>query len=223
MYDRLNSYDEAVAPSSSASGCQSGQMPTAHQRSDLAERQERFSELMTTVAGKLYSTAFRWGGNHANAEDLVQETHLCAWRNFDRFALGTCFRAWVVQILRFVVWNRRRSAAWRQVTMDFHADESSLGTLLQDEKGVVPLDTDWESAIPDLVDDALKHALDRLTPTQRVLTLWISLGGLSYQECADELGIPVGTVMSRYWRARTKLRQELRRTTVGRMHNRNAK
>lgn len=200
-----------------------GQAPVARQRSALAERQEQFSELVTTVAEKLYKTALHWGGSHANAEDLVQETHLCAWRNFDRFALGTCFSAWVVQILRFVVWNKRRSAGSRQVTMDFHEDESSFGTLLQDKKGVAPLDTDWESAIPDLVDDALKHALDGLTPTQRALALWISLGGLSYQECADGLGIPIGTVMSRYWRTRTKLRQELRQTTIGRTHNRNAK
>jgi RNA polymerase sigma-70 factor (ECF subfamily) len=152
----------------------------------------------------------RWSGNHAHAEDLVQETHLCAWRNFDRFTMGTCFKAWVFQILRFVAWNKRRSTASRQLTVDFQADESSLGNWMQQEKYVQPRSTDWESVFPDLVDDTLKRALDNLPQTQRTLVLYIPLGGLSYQECADQFGIPVGTVMSRYWRARTTLRQELR-------------
>mgnify|MGYP001306854087 CR=1 FL=1 len=107
--------------------------------------------------------------------------------------------------------------------MDFQADESLLSNSLQEENRTEPFATDWESVFPDLVDDTLKHALDSLTPTQRTLALCIPLGGLSYQECADELGIPLGTVMSRYWRARTRLRHELRRNAVGGMRCRDAK
>lgn len=223
MYDDLNSFATATAPSSPVSTDQSGQEPPACQHSDLAQRQEQFEALATSVAGALYNTALRWSGNSAHAEDLVQETLLCAWRNFDRFTLGTSFRAWVSQILRFVASNKRRSAASRQATMDFQADESLLSTRQKEEKRVEAFPTDWESVFPDLVDDTLKHALDSLTPTQRTLALCIPLGGLSYQECADKLGIPLGTVMSRYWRARTRLRQELRRNAASGMHSRNTK
>jgi len=176
----------------------------------LAHRQDQFTKLAKSVAGALYAKALRWSGNHAYAEDLVQETHLCAWRNFDRFTMGTCFKAWVFQILRFLHSNRRRSAASRQVTMDFQTDESLLDARPKQVKDFEPFDTDWESAFPDLVDDTLKRALDGLPRTQRALALCIPLGGLTYRECADTFGIPLGTVMSRYARARTKLRRDLR-------------
>jgi RNA polymerase sigma-70 factor, ECF subfamily len=223
MYDHLTVHEMADMARPSTVVSQDAPTPAASQRSDLAQRQEQFEALAMPIAGSLYTRALRLGGNHAYAEDLVQETLLCAWRNFDRFAMGTCFRAWVFQILRFVACNRRRSAASRQLTMDFQDDDSLLGSKLQEEQRVERVDTNWESVFPDLVDDTLKHALDCLSPDQRTLALRIPLGGLSYQECADELGIPVGTIMSRYWRARTRLRQELRRNGVQGICSRNTK
>jgi RNA polymerase sigma-70 factor (ECF subfamily) len=190
---------------------------------DLSVKRETFSELAISVEATLYSTALRWSGNQTQAEDLVQEVFLCAWRNFDRFTVGTCFKAWVFQILRFLFWNNQRSPGLHQRTTDFQEHETLLGSSLQTETRAEVASTDWESVIPNLVDDRLKHALDRLTPTQRMLALRIPLDGLTYQECADELGIPIGTVMSRYWRARTRLRQELRRTTARPVHYANAK
>ena len=68
---------------------------------------------------------------------------------------------------------------------------------------------DWEKLYPDLVDDALKRALDRLRPEQRTVFLLVTLGELSYQECADILELPIGTVMSRLFRARQQLQEEL--------------
>ncbi|HEY3323677.1 MAG TPA: sigma-70 family RNA polymerase sigma factor [Planctomycetota bacterium] len=208
MYERLTSSELTNAPVSQAS-TDGGEPAAEFQRSNLGQRQEQFAALATSVAGALYVTALRYSGNHAHAEDLVQETHLRAWRNFDHFAIGTCFGAWVFQILRFLVANRQKSLTTHQVTTDFQADESLLGGRTQAEKRVEPFDTDWEAVYPELVDDPLKLALDALTPIQRALALRIPLGGLSYRECAKELGIPIGTVMSRYARARTRLRKEL--------------
>ena len=179
-------------------------------RSELAKRQDQFAALAESTASSLYNTALRWTGNPAQADDMVQETLMCAWRNFDRFTIGTCFRAWVFQILRFVIRNRRRFVASRQVTIDFMSEDAPVIAENQQERPMDPFSTDWETVFPDVVDDALKHALDHLTPTQRTLALCIPLGGLSYQECADKLGIPLGTVMSRYARARARLQQELR-------------
>jgi RNA polymerase sigma-70 factor (ECF subfamily) len=224
MYEHLNSLKTATAPSAPSAlpvASQGTHLATAYRR-PLAQRQEQFADLATSVADVLYTAALRWSGNHAHAEDLVQETHLRAWRNFDRFTIGTCFRAWVLQILRFVFSNRRRCAASHQVTMDFQTDEFLLDARPQQLKGLEPRDADWESVFPDLVDDTLKHALDCLPPTQRTLALRIPLGGLSYQECADELGIPIGTVMSRYARAKDKLKRELRWAPVNGVRRRNS-
>ncbi len=149
-------------------------------RPELVRRQEQFAALAESVAGSLRNTALRWTGNPAQADDMVQETLLCAWRNFDRFTIGTCFSAWVFQILRFVIRNRRRIVASRQVTIDFTSEDAPVIASPRQEKPLDPFNTDWESVFPDVVDDALKHALDRLTPTQRTLALCIPLGGLSY-------------------------------------------
>lgn len=209
-YDLASSGTATAQPSMETTG-QSAQSATEDLRPELVKRQEQFSALAKSVASALHNTALRWTGNPAQADDMVQETLLCAWRNFDRFTIGTCFSAWVFQILRFVIRNRRRVVASRQVTIDFMSEDAPVVAGFHQEHHIDPFNTDWESVFPDLVDDTLKHALDRLTPTQRTLALCIPLGGLSYQECADRLGIPLGTVMSRYARARARLQQELRR------------
>lgn len=210
MYDHMNLLATATVPSPRVST-----HPCKQKSTDLSARRDAFTELAISVEEVLYSTALRWSGDRTNAEDLVQEAFLCAWRNFDRFTIGTCFKAWIFQILRFLCWNKQRSTGLRQRSTDFQKDETLLGRFLQTEASVGVTGTDWESVIPDLVDDRLKHALDSLTPTQRMLAIRIPLDGLTYQECADELGIPIGTVMSRYWRARMRLRQELRRNMAG--------
>jgi len=176
---------------------------------DPAVRKEQFEAVAMPLANLLYATALRMVGNAAKAEDLVQETYVRAWQNFDRFTLGTNFKAWAFQILTFLYKNERRSAKSREATVDYStndilpADESPDG--LQDGA----TDVDWETVYPDLVDDRFKRALDRLDEDQRSVLLLITLGELSYQECADALGIPIGTVMSRLFRARKQLQEEL--------------
>jgi RNA polymerase sigma-70 factor (ECF subfamily) len=148
-------------------------------------------------------------GNAAKAEDLVQETFVRAWQNFDRFRLGTNFKAWVFQILTFLYKNERRSAKSREATVDYSANDTLPAPPAPDVSIGGPLDVDWEALYPDLVDDRFKRALDRLDEDQRAVLLLVTLGDLSYQECAEALGIPIGTVMSRLFRARQQLQAEL--------------
>jgi RNA polymerase sigma-70 factor (ECF subfamily) len=207
-----------LAASPAANGGHETETGTAPDRHDLIRRQEQYEALAMPLSGALFATALRWCGNRAQAEDLVQETMLCAWRNFERFELGTNFKAWVFQILRFTASNSRRTAKSREVTIDFMEDESLLVNPPRRHHEPEPFSADWDEIYPGTVDDELKHALDRLSPDQRAVTLRIPLGGLSYQECADELGVCLGTIMSRYSRARARLKKELTflRSTPGR-------
>lgn len=176
---------------------------------NMAIRKEQFEAVAMPLANLLYATALRMVGNAAKAEDLVQETYVRAWRNFDRFALGTNFKAWIFQILTFLYKNERRSAKSREATVDFSANDllpapAEGNVLVEDASGVK-----WDALYPDLVDDRFKRALDRLDEDQRSVLLLVTLGDLTYQECAEALGIPIGTVMSRLFRARKQLQEEL--------------
>lgn len=176
---------------------------------DMAVRKEQFEAVAMPLTNILYATALRMVGNSAKAEDLVQETFVRAWQNFDRFTLGTNFKAWVFQILTFLYKNERRSAKSREATVDYSANDilpapAESEGMVEDAAGV-----DWDHLYPDMVDDKFKRALDRLDEDQRSVLLLVTLGELSYQECADALGIPIGTVMSRLFRARKQLQDEL--------------
>ena len=176
---------------------------------DPAVRKEQFEAVGMPLANMLYATALRMVGNAAKAEDLVQETYVRAWQNFDRFTLGTNFKAWIFQILTFLYKNERRSAKSREATVDYSTNDVLPAAESPDGMEEGAADVDWEALYPDLVDDRFKRALDRLDEDQRSVLLLITLGELSYQECADSLGIPIGTVMSRLFRARKQLQEEL--------------
>jgi RNA polymerase sigma-70 factor (ECF subfamily) len=176
---------------------------------DPVVRKEQFEALAMPLANLLYATALRMVRNTAKAEDLVQETYVRAWQNFDRFTLGTNFKAWAFQILTFLYKNERRSAKSRETTVDYSGNEILPAPTSPDPHLGDTSDLDWESLYPDLVDDQFKRALDRLDEERRSALLLVTLGELSYQECAELQGIPIGTVMSRLFRARKQLQEEL--------------
>ncbi|MCW8131627.1 MAG: sigma-70 family RNA polymerase sigma factor [Planctomycetota bacterium] len=174
---------------------------------DMAVRHAQFQELGLPLADRLYAMALRLMGNAAQAEDLVQDTYFKAWQNFEKFELGTNFKAWIFKILTFLYRNERRSAKHREQTVDFAGNDLLEARAEGDPTVAVGLD--WNKLYPDLVEDELKQALDRLSEDQRSVFLLVTLGDLSYQECAEALGVPIGTVMSRLFRARKILQDEL--------------
>lgn len=185
--------------------------PTTMPSSDPVERRRQFEELAMPLLDRLYAMALHLVRIPAKAEDMVQETFLRAWQNFDRFQLGTHFKAWIFQIMTFLFLNERRSAQRREASVDF-TEHDVLEAPPAPDAGQQQLpETNWEELYPDLVDDALKRALDRLGPEQRTVFLLVTLGELSYQDCADILKVPIGTVMSRLFRARKQLQDELGR------------
>lgn len=142
----------------------------------------------------LYWTALRMARNPHDAEDLVQETFLRAYRGFDGFTPGTNIRAWLHTILQ-----RVRTDAFRR-TM-----RSPQTTELPDEgPGVPPAQDSLAQGTEDL-----ECALQELPEPFRTTVVLRDVEDFSYQEIADVVGVPIGTVMSRLHRGRTWLRQRL--------------
>lgn len=174
-----------------------------------AKRREQFEELAIPLLDRLHAMALHLVREPARADDMVQETYLRAWQNFDRFTLGTHFKAWIFQILTYLFLNDRRSAQRRETSVDFSEHDVVEAPPEAERIPAAEALADWDQAYPELVDDAMKRALDRLPAEQRTVFLLITLGELSYQECAEILHLPIGTVMSRLFRARKQLQDEL--------------
>lgn len=177
-----------------------------------AERREQFEALALPLLDRLYSMALHLVRDPVKADDMVQETVLRAWQNFDRFTIGTHFKAWIFQILTYLFLNDRRSAQRRETQVDFTEHDVIPAPAISDTvpgANATVARVDWDRMYPSLVDDVMKTALDRLPEEQRMVFLLVTLGDLSYQETAEMLSIPIGTVMSRLFRARKQLQTEL--------------
>ena len=167
----------------------------------LLARSAAFEELALPLFPSLYNHAFWLARNHAEAEDLVQETFSKALRAFDSFQSDTNFKAWIFRILRNTFLTSRTGIATaRTVFMEDHPH--TLDTVTGDpspEDFVIHLDN----------QAALHAALDRLQPPLREVLLLCDVEEIKYKDIALILDIPVGTVMSRISRARQALRQLL--------------
>jgi len=159
---------------------------------------ERFDAEALRHREGIYHAAHRLTGNTSDAEDLAQETYLQALRASHRFRLGTNLKAWLFTILRNLVRNRRRSAARAIVEFDSRkVDQSSELT----EHRETP-----EQALLKKAGNADLQAAFESLPRALRDTVWLSdVEELPYAEIARRLGIPVGTVMSRVFRARQRL------------------
>lgn len=148
----------------------------------------------------LFGAALRLSGSRAEAEDLVQETLLSAWQAWDRFEEGTNLRAWLHRILvnGYITHYRRRKRERRALDVD--ADPGKLDLLLttqQQSLGGAEGGVQYGG-----LGRALREALDALPEEFRAVIVMADLCEMSYRDIADQLGCPMGTVMSRLHRAR---------------------
>ncbi len=158
----------------------------------------------------LYSAAMRMTRNRADAEDLVQETYLRAYRGYDRFEEGTNLRAWLYRILTNTFINSYRAKQRRPDETDLSDVEDlylyrRLGGMETAELGRSAEDT----LLDTVTDTEVKAALDSLPEQFRVAVLLADVEGFSYKEIAEMLDIPIGTVMSRLHRGRKALQKTL--------------
>ena len=179
-------------------------------RSKAEEARYEFDNLFRENILGLFSLALRMTHNQLDAEDLVQETAMKAFRYFYRFDRGTNFRAWVYRILtnNFINNYRRKKKAPTQVELEdvaFKLDEEGAGF--------------WEKLddrsngfdYADLFDDEINHAIDRLPDEYKIVVLLSDVESLSYKEIAEIISHPIGTVMSRLHRGRKMLQKSLAR------------
>ena len=169
-----------------------------------------FSELAMPYMGPLYSAALRMTRNPADAEDLVQETYLRAYRAFDSFQEGTNLNAWLYRILTNTFINQYRAAKRRPEQSDIEDVEDlylyrRLGGLEAAMAGRSP-ETEVLEGIPDA---EVKEALESLPEQFRMAVLLADVEGFAYKEIAEILDIPIGTVMSRLHRGRKQLQKRL--------------
>src|SRR5262245_5458655 len=158
----------------------------------------------------LYRTALRLTRNTADAEDLVQDTYLKAFRAADRFEPGTNLKAWLFTILHNTARNRLRDRARAAVTFDSEVVERAADAPPDPTGGGAP-ETPETLLLRDTLDPDLQAAVDALPDAFRE-TVWLrDVEEFSYAEIAAMLDIPIGTVMSRISRARRMLFDRLSR------------
>jgi RNA polymerase sigma-70 factor, ECF subfamily len=157
----------------------------------------------------LYRTALRMTRSEAEAEDLVQETYIRAFRFRQQFTLGTNLKAWLFRILTNTFINQYRRKAARPETTELDDVEESI--LYRHMRDVSPGSTS-PNPEAELIDNTLSSevtdALEAL-PEKFRTTLLLDVEGFSYKEIAEVLDIPIGTVMSRLHRGRKFLQKRL--------------
>lgn len=180
-------------------------------RPDVPEDvRERLQAEALTYIDSLYRTALRMTRNPADAEDLVQEAYLRAFRSLHQFKEGTNLRAWIFRIMTnaFINEYRKRSRRPQSSSLD-DLEEFYLYDHLIDS-GMQPTSERPEDVVlSQITTDDVIGAMDELSDDFRNVVMLADVEGFTYREIADILDIPVGTVMSRLYRARRKLQQEL--------------
>ena len=157
----------------------------------------------------LYSAAMRMTRNQADAEDLVQETYLKAYRAFGGFEEGTNLRAWLYRILTNTYINIYRARQRRPIETDVEdVEELYLYRRLADDSGTLSRSAEDE-ALAGITDVELKEALESLPEAFRLAVVLADVEGFSYSEIAEITDVPKGTVMSRIHRGRKALEKAL--------------
>jgi RNA polymerase sigma-70 factor (ECF subfamily) len=179
--------------------------------------QARFAEQAMEYMPSLYNAALRMTRNPADAEDLVQETYLRAYRGFGGFEEGTNLKAWLYRILTNTYINAYRAKRRRPEESDV---ENVEDLYLFRRLGGLEAAMAGRSAEDELLDRfteaEVKDAIESLPESFRMAVLLADVEGFAYKEIADILDIPIGTVMSRLHRGRKALEKRLYEFAVDR-------
>lgn len=173
--------------------------------------QETFADQAMEYMPALYTAALRMTRNPADAEDLVQEAYLRAYRAFGTFQEGTNLRAWLYRILTNTFINSYRAKKRRPEQTDFEdVEELYLYKRVGALAGAGNMGRSAEDELMDhFTDSDVKNAIEDLPEQFRIAVLLADVEGFSYKEIADILDVPIGTVMSRLHRGRRALQKAL--------------
>ena len=171
------------------------------------ERNLEFESLALPLLEPLYNFAYWLAQNRDEAEDLVQETFAKSLRGFDGFQRGTNFKAWIFRILRNTFLTSRTGLrAMPMLDVEDPAVEPSIADSNDPERHLLRV-RDRE---------AIERAIESLPVHYREVVLLCDVEEMKYQEIADMLQVPIGTVMSRLARGRKMMRETLQQQPVGR-------
>jgi RNA polymerase sigma-70 factor (ECF subfamily) len=175
---------------------------------DDARLRERFERDVLPMLPSLYSAAMRLTRNPSDAEDLVQETYLRAYRGFGGFQEGTNLKAWLYRILTNSYINTYRKKQREPQIVEGPDDVDEW--YLYDRLGGRSVEESAETAVLDQIpDQGVKDALESLPERFRLPVLLADVEGFSYKEIAEIMDTPIGTVMSRLHRGRKALQKAL--------------
>ncbi len=169
---------------------------------------EQFAAEALSHLDSMYGAALRLTRSEADADDLVQDAFLKAYRFYDRFEPGTNMRAWLLRVLTNTFINKyRRTNRERRV---FEGDDAEpVGEGVMSRAAMRALHEPEGDALRSLISQEIQAALDELSDEHRLMIVLADLEELSYKEIADIVGCPIGTVMSRLHRARKQLQVRL--------------
>jgi RNA polymerase sigma-70 factor (ECF subfamily) len=171
---------------------------------------ENFAEGVVAQLDSLYRTALRMTNNQQEAEDLVQETMLKAFRFSHTYQPGTNLRAWLFRILNTSAINRYRRQATHPTPVALpEGEDFYLYNQIKDLSGQELTQGAEDEVLGQYLDEDVYQALRDLPPNFRMAVILADIEGLSYKEIAEALQIPIGTVMSRISRARRQLQKSL--------------
>lgn len=173
---------------------------------DLKELYAEFEKEALPHMDSLYNYALRITGDEDDADDLVQETYLKAFRFFDKFERGTNCKAWLFRILKNSYINDYRKLKKEPNKIDYEDVQNFYETIKSDEVETQHYEQD---AFSNLLDDEVSKVLAELPEDFRTVIILSDIEGFTYEEIADFVDIPVGTVRSRLHRARKVLYAQL--------------
>src|SRR5438067_3195338 len=172
--------------------------------------QATFADLAMEHMASLYTAALRMTRNPSDAEDLVQETYLKAYRAFGSFQAGTNLKAWLYRILTNTFINSYRSRKRRpeQTELD-DVEDLYLYRRLGGLEAAAAGRSAEEEVLDHFTETDVKEAIEALPEQFRLAVLLADVEGFSYKEIAEILDVPIGTVMSRLHRGRKQLQKAL--------------
>jgi RNA polymerase sigma-70 factor, ECF subfamily len=169
-----------------------------------------FDLMLRAVLGPAFGTALRMTGNRQDAEDLVQEAALAAYRGFATFQAGTNFKAWFFRIMMNCYLTSRRRARSETSMEELEDSHAAYYFMRTAEAGLhAQFDDPAAATIGQMAQEDVARALEALPEEFRIVSTLYFMEDLAYQEIADILGLPVGTVRSRLHRGRKMLQKRL--------------
>jgi len=173
---------------------------------EIANLTEEFKKEALPHIGILRNYAYKMTGNELDADDLLQETYLRAFRFFHKFEKGTNCKAWLFRIMKNLFINNYRKNQKSPGKVDYEEIENFFENIKSDKIDSSDLQ---EKVFSNLLDDQVTIALNSLQDDFKTVIILCDLEGLSYEEIAEFVQCPIGTVRSRLHRARKLLAQKL--------------